>query len=176
MGYRVTESTRTSETTVDLRAATTVPAHLSNVQERIGRCLFAGWNVCPVDDKLWIIRGICGSEFRSPKGYIVSSWRLKPEEFRASFTSTRGWITFSQLRHREKQMEKTNIKLGKLRLKTLAFGLPKGGKADKVLVNSAGKRVRANSAMRNSRVVINLRKEANIECSQAIEIDITFSP
>ena len=45
--YPVSESTRTSETSMGLRAATTVSADLSNAWERIGRYLFAGWNVCP---------------------------------------------------------------------------------------------------------------------------------
>jgi hypothetical protein len=45
--YPVSESIRTSEMSMDLRAATTVFADLSNVLELIDRYHFAGWNVCP---------------------------------------------------------------------------------------------------------------------------------
>lgn len=121
-----------------------------------------------------LFTGICGFQYHGPKGYIAFSPRLTPENFRAPFTSAAGWGTFSQKRDGRIQTESIEVKWGKLKLKTLAFDLPEGSKAGNVSVKCAGKTVKAGFEMKNSRVVVHLRNDVNIQHAQTMEIEITF--
>jgi hypothetical protein len=122
-----------------------------------------------------LFTGICGFEYHGPKGYIAFSPGLRPENFRAPFTSAAGWGTFSQKRVGNTQTEKLEVKWGRLRLKTLAFDLPDNCKAGNVSVKCAGRTVKANFEMKNNRVVIILRNDVKIQHNEAIEVEITFS-
>jgi len=65
-------------------------------------------------------------------------------------------------------------KQGKLRLKKLAFDLPDDCKACNLSVKCAGKTVKADFKMKDSRVVVHLRNDVNIQRDQAMEVEMTF--
>jgi len=121
-----------------------------------------------------LFTGICGFQYHGPKGCIAFSPRLTPENFRAAFTSAAGWGTFSQKRDANTQTESIEVKWGKLRLKKLAFDLPEGNKAGEVSVKCAGKTIKADFEMKNSRVVIYLRNDVNVQCDETMDVVITL--
>jgi len=119
-----------------------------------------------------LFTGICGFEYHGPKGYIAFSPRLRPENFRAAFTSAQGWGTFSQTRNGKAQTEKIEVKWGKLRLKSLAFDLPAGTRAKNVKVTISGKKLDANHRTKGERVTITLNEPAVISTDQSLVITI----
>ena len=61
----------------------------------------------------------CGYEYHGPKRYLAFAPRLSPENFRAAFTTTDGWGTFSQKDDAGRRKAELAIRWGKLALKTL---------------------------------------------------------
>ena len=121
-----------------------------------------------------LFTGICGFEYHGPKGYIAFSPRLTPENFRAAFTSAQGWGTFSQTRNKKTQTEKIEVKWGKLRLKSLAFDLPAGARAQSVKVAASGKELDAACQIKGERATITLDKDAIIGTDQSLVVTISF--
>jgi len=121
-----------------------------------------------------IFTAVCGFEYHGPRGYIAFSPRLTAENFKAAFTGAAGWGTFSQSRDGKSQTDKIEVEWGKLRLKTLAFDLPEGKKAQKVTIKCASKKYNAGFEMRNNRIIIELQKSLDIQSGQILQTEILF--
>jgi len=115
----------------------------------------------------------CGFEYHGPKGYIAFSPRLTPDHFKAAFTSAEGWGSFTQTRAGRRQTELLEVKYGKLRLKTLAFDLPAGAKANKVSVKQGGAAVAARFTQQKNRIVITLAKPVAAKAGEALIVEIS---
>ena len=121
-----------------------------------------------------LFTAICGFEYHGPKGYIAFSPRLRPEDFRAAFTSAKGWGSFSQKRSDKLQTETIEVKWGQLRSKSLAFDLPKGSRAEKVSVTAADQKFAAAWSMQDNRVMIELDREIDLGTGDALAIEIAL--
>ncbi len=97
---------------------------------------------------------VCGFEYHGPKGYIAFSPRITPEDFRAAFTSAKGWGTFAQKRADGKQTEAIDVRWGELTLHTLAFDLPADAAATGVNVMVDGKEIRTTIKQHEHRIVV----------------------
>ncbi len=113
----------------------------------------------------------CGYEYHGPKGLLGFAPRVKPEAFRAPFTTAEGWGTFSQTIN-ENQMEAAiQLKWGSLTLKTLRLD-PGNLKVDEVAVTLGGKQVDAVLAKTESGVSITLVKPVTISAGQKLSVRI----
>ena len=119
-----------------------------------------------------VFTSACGFEYNGPRGYIAFSPRIKPENFKAAFTSADGWGSFAQMRNDNTQTETLAVKYGKLRLKTLAFDLPAGAKAKQIHVTTAGKTLDNNHQMRESRITITPAETVTIPAGQSLSVQI----
>lgn len=116
----------------------------------------------------------CGFEYHGPRGHMGFAPRLSPEDFRAAFTAAEGWGTIAQQRRPGQQINTVQVKVGQLRLKTLAFELPRGAVAGKTAVSLAGEPLPASAAQSDTRVLIALERPATIPEGKALEVRISF--
>ena len=114
----------------------------------------------------------CGYEYHGPKGYLAFAPRLTPENFRAAFTTAEGWGTFSQKRTDASQPETIQLRWGKLRLRILAFAIPKNAKPAEVAVTLGGKRLECSHVVENGQVQVTLAADAVLEPGQTLEARI----
>lgn len=117
----------------------------------------------------------CGYEYHGPAGYLAFAPRLSPENFKAAFTAAEGWGTYEQQSTGEGLKAAISLKYGRLRLRTLALGLPEKSSAKAVAVRVNGKAVDATLDREEpSRPVrIALAADAVIGAGQTIEIAVT---
>ncbi len=71
-----------------------------------------------------VFTALCGFDYDGPKGYIAFAPRMTPENFRAAFTSARGWGTFWQKYASGVMHAGLVLRHGKLQLKTIALQMP----------------------------------------------------
>ncbi len=82
----------------------------------------------------------CGYAHHGPKGHLAFAPRLRPEDFRAAFTTAEGWGSFAQQRDGTGQRETVELRWGKLRLRSLAFALAEKANPTNVHVVANGAR------------------------------------
>ncbi|MGQ9573833.1 MAG: GH116 family glycosyl hydrolase [Thermoguttaceae bacterium] len=124
-----------------------------------------------------VFLALCGFEYHGPKGHIGFVPRLGPEDFRAAFTAAEGWGTISQrregttaLKSVPRQVNRIEVKWGKLRVKTLAFELAEGVKLAQLAVTVAGQPVPAEAKQDGCRVVITLAERVTLQPGESMEV------
>ena len=63
----------------------------------------------------------CGYEYHGPKGYLAFAPRINPENFKAAFTTAKGWGSFSQKVSAHSQTQQIELKYGTLKLNEMKF-------------------------------------------------------
>ncbi len=119
-----------------------------------------------------VYTALAGYEYHGPKGHLGFAPRLMPENFRAAFTAAEGWGMFAQKRDSKTQREQIELRWGRLGLKSLAFAVPDTFRSVKVSVTAAGKPVKNDYALKDGRLVINLKKKLVLFENQTLEITI----
>ena len=114
----------------------------------------------------------CGYEHHGPKGHLGFNPRLTPEDFRAPFTAAEGWGAFTQKRTGGGQRNTVEMKWGKLRLRTLAFGLAEGAKPASATVTAAGKNVPATLKIESGRAQLALSEEIVLQEGATLEVSL----
>jgi non-lysosomal glucosylceramidase len=116
---------------------------------------------------------LSGYEHHGPKHHIAFAPALPGREFRSAFTAAEGWGTFSEsTADGEAQVERIEVRWGRLRLKTLAFRAPSGGGAPAVTVRAWGRTLPATHAMEGGRILVTLSEDIVIESGASIEVRI----
>jgi non-lysosomal glucosylceramidase len=72
-----------------------------------------------------IFLAACGSKYHGPKGFLGFDPRIHPEKFKCPFTVAEGWGTYMQQMEETGQKHQVLLIYGKLKLKSLSFGLIK---------------------------------------------------
>ncbi len=121
-----------------------------------------------------LFTAVCGFEYHGPRRYIAFSPRLTPENFRAAFTAAEGWGTFTQRREGSTQIDRLDVRWGKLQLQTLAFDLPRDARAKTVTVTVAGKPMEVSFTPRDNRVIVTLKKNAVIAASETMQVRMAW--
>lgn len=114
----------------------------------------------------------CGFEYHGPKGHLGFAPRLTPDDFRAPFTSSEGWGTISQKSEGRSQHQTVEVKWGKLRLRTLAFEVPRGQRVDQIRVSAAGEPAEAAHVQQGQRVVVTLARETKLCEGQTLIVEL----
>ncbi len=118
-----------------------------------------------------IFLAACGFEYHGPRGHIGFDPRLSPENFRAAFTSADGWGTYRQQADGGTLRSDLLLHWGTLRVRTMAFAVPRETHAVKVRIN--GHDVATRFSCDNNRVIVSLVQEAHLAEGQKIEVEIS---
>ncbi|MFO8012145.1 MAG: GH116 family glycosyl hydrolase [Phycisphaerae bacterium] len=118
--------------------------------------------------------GLEGYEYDGPAGRIGFAPRMTPDDFKAFFTGAEGWGSLVQRRAAGRQTSRIDLVWGRLRARTLVFGLPKDAGEAKATVTAAGMKVPARLERDGPRVTLTLEKEVVVDAGQAIETVLTW--
>jgi len=125
-----------------------------------------------------VFLALCGFEYHGPKGHLGFAPKITPDDFRAAFTAAEAWGTLSQKRAAHQaapdaavgQVNRIEVKWGKLSLRTLAFEVPDGARVGGVKVTVAAQPVAAQARQEGRRVTVALATPAVANEGQAIEV------
>jgi hypothetical protein len=112
----------------------------------------------------------CGFEAHGPKGHIGFAPRLTPENFKAPFTTTKGWGTFEQNYQQSGLKASISIKYGQLRLKTLSLVPGKEMKTDSLKITLNGKKVDGSLINKEGKINITLIKDILINEGEILDV------
>jgi len=112
---------------------------------------------------------MCGFTYHGPRKEIGFSPRMQAENFKAAFTATEGWGTFSQKRSDGQQLETLKLQSGKLTLKTLHF-TGQGGKSVHVKVSINGRNLPAKLTQQGEKLTVTLGRELTIKAGDTLRI------
>jgi uncharacterized protein (DUF608 family) len=84
----------------------------------------------------------CGYEYHGPRGFLAFAPRIKPQNFKAAFTTADGWGSFSQKISAHRQAQQIELKYGTLKLNEVQFELAAGVKPVHVTARLNGQNVR----------------------------------
>jgi len=79
-----------------------------------------------------VFTAITGYSHRGPKGHLGFAPKLKPEDFKAAFTTAQGWGSFSQRIANQKIDAQIAMRWGQLVLQTLSLELPRDFKVTQI--------------------------------------------
>jgi non-lysosomal glucosylceramidase len=113
---------------------------------------------------------ICGFEYHGPKGHIAFAPRLKPENFRAPFTTAEGWGTYNQAIQDKKLSASLDLKYGTLKLSTVQLTSP--GDHPKVKATLNGKSIRASVASTDGRHTITFAQPVVLAPNQKLTLEL----
>jgi uncharacterized protein (DUF608 family) len=113
---------------------------------------------------------ICGFKYDGPAQSIGFAPRLTAEDFKAAFTSARGWGSFAQKIEGGGMSASLDLKWGKLRVRTLSLEPPAGVAANAVAVTVSGRAVKAALARQGTQILIALAETAEITAGEKLEI------
>ncbi|MBI4607311.1 MAG: hypothetical protein HY721_35545 [Planctomycetes bacterium] len=120
-----------------------------------------------------VFTALAGFEHHGPRGHIGFAPRITPEDFKAAFTAAEGWGTFTQTRSGGAQREKIEVRWGKLRLKSLAFAVPRESPPRSVVVSTAGRTLAAAVTTEEGRLGIELGAEVTLLEGDSVEVLIS---
>lgn len=104
----------------------------------------------------------CGYEHDGPSGHLGFAPRIRPDNFRAGFTTAEGWGTFAQRRTASSLTARLQLASGRLRLRSLALDLAVGS-ASGAKVTLRGKRVSVSMTQTGTRVLLSFAPELIVE-------------
>jgi hypothetical protein len=119
-----------------------------------------------------VLAALAGYEYHGPKGHLAFGPRITPEDFRAAFTTAEGWGTFAQKRERGAQQNRIDVRWGKLRVRTVAFGVAAGHRPVRVSAAAAGPPRDVTYTLRDGRVHLDLQGELTLTAGEALRITI----
>jgi len=114
----------------------------------------------------------CGFEYHGPKQHIGFAPKLTPEDFKCAFTSAEGWGSYAQNIESGKLKAEISLRYGTMKLKTIALECPDAATRS-VKVALAGKKLPAQLARHDSRVVISLKAGVEIHPGQSLVVSLT---
>jgi uncharacterized protein (DUF608 family) len=114
----------------------------------------------------------CGFEYHGPQGRLGFSPKIRPEDFKAAFTTAQGWGTFWQKREGDEQRVGIDLKYGVLRVGSLALGLPEGKTVKEVQVVVDGRGVECTHLAAANRVDLTMAAVIGIQAGQRIEVRV----
>jgi non-lysosomal glucosylceramidase len=119
----------------------------------------------------------CGFEHHGPSGHVGFNPRItttdgasKVTAFKSAFTSAQGWGTFTQSVAAPGCQCEVSLKWGKLRIRTVALGIPEATPLKIVRVKAKGRPVESRYSRSGDRILVTLAKEAELRAGQQLEV------
>jgi non-lysosomal glucosylceramidase len=114
----------------------------------------------------------CGFEYHGPKGCLRFAHQLNRNNFKAAFTSAKGWGTYSQLIEEGVQVHRVELKYGMLALQSISLDKLKHKTSNKIAVTLNGGPVLF-SHLVNETIDLKFDKRININVNQILKIEIS---
>jgi len=112
----------------------------------------------------------CGYEYHGPKGHLAFAPRIRPEDFKAPFTTAEGWGSFSQQLIDGKQSERIDLSYGQLVLNELTFAKVPSSAASKAVVELDGKPLQAGFVEESGRYLLRFSEKLTLTAGQILTI------
>ena len=112
-------------------------------------------------------------EHHGPKGHLGFAPRITPKNFRAPFTTSESWGTFSQTITAGQQIAEVHLKSGRLRLKTLALAFPANAKPSTVTATCDGASLACTPQFTGERLTVSFRPDVTLTENQKLTIRLT---
>lgn len=119
-----------------------------------------------------VYTGLAGYHYHGPKGHLEFDPAMKAGNFRAAFTGAEGWGLFSQEREDGVQRNRVEVRWGRLKLDTLAFGVPDGLDSPRVTIEADGRSADADVRVKDGLVHLDLARQVTLEDGEALEVTI----
>ena len=114
----------------------------------------------------------CGFEYHGPQGRIGFAPRITPDDFRAPFTSAKGWGTFSQQRGNGSQLAQIELRWGELELRQIALIVPNDSRIETCEARLNGDFRAVGLNQQNDRVEITLEEPVLMAAGSTLKIDL----
>lgn len=115
---------------------------------------------------------LCGFSYHGPRGRIGFAPKLKPEKFKAPFTSAEGWGTYEQSRSSASLKASYAIKFGRLRVRELTFEVAARHKV-KLAKVSRGKYSFGSKIVQNGQsVALVLEGPVQVDAGERLEVTL----
>ncbi len=113
----------------------------------------------------------CGFEYDGPAGVIGFDPVIHPEHFRAAFTATEGWGTFSQSVGAEEMTAELSVNWGSLSLQSVRLN-PQHLKVSLAVVTAGGKAVGAKLVPHGRGVSVEFDAPLTVTAGQAVRVEL----
>ena len=110
----------------------------------------------------------CGFQYHGPKGYLGFAPMIGAENFKAPFTSAKGWGTFIQKKDTQHLSAIVQIKYGSLQLQS--FSLVPTHTVLKISVTIDGKNIPASFTQENNTCLIQFKEPIKLSVTQSLQI------
>jgi hypothetical protein len=117
----------------------------------------------------------CGYEYHGPKGYLSFTPRINPENFRAAFTTAKGWGSYSQRISARSQTQQVELKYGNLKLNEMQFELGKDVKPLHITARLNDQNVRIRYRLDERKLRISFSKSITLARGDKLSIKISSS-
>jgi hypothetical protein len=114
----------------------------------------------------------CGYEYHGPKGHLGFAPRLTPENFKAPFTTAKGWGTYAQQSQLTKFNAQIALKWGQLRLKTLALAVPQQLQSSPLKIAVGGRVLAATVTSQSNCLLLTLAPEVTLASGETLAIEM----
>lgn len=115
-----------------------------------------------------VFTAACGFTNDGPRGILEFAPRVTPDDFKAAFTAAEGWGSFSQKHQGSSFIASINIRFGKLRVTTLALGLPAGQWQSHPQIDIDGKSAEAECIAKDGMCVIHFNRDVILSAGQTL--------
>lgn len=115
----------------------------------------------------------CGFEYHGPKGYIRFAPKLSPSEFKAPFTSAKGWGSYAQsIAKDNKQTHNLTLQYGSLDLQSIGLEKADNKKIKNLTVVLGNEKIPAQFKQDGKSILVQFDKKLNIDKNQILSISI----
>jgi hypothetical protein len=112
----------------------------------------------------------CGFTYDGPRGHIGFAPKITPENFKAAFTASEGWGSFSQKQTGKEMTATLALKYGKLRLTQVDLVPPQGVAPKEVQATLDGKPVPATLKSADAQVQVVFGEQLVMAANQTLEV------
>lgn len=120
-----------------------------------------------------VFLAVCGYEYHGPKGALGFAPKLKPEDFKAPFTTAEGWGSFSQQYRGAGISAQLTLKWGILKLKSFALERPVAAASASVKVTLEGTAIPATATQKNRRIILTFSEAVSLKANQTLKIEVS---
>jgi uncharacterized protein (DUF608 family) len=121
-----------------------------------------------------VFLALCGFEYDGPQGHIGFAPRLTPEDFRAAFTATEGWGTFSQQLRPERARYEIAVRWGQLNVRSVTLQSPTDGAPQTVQVTLGDRAIPAELERQDGRIRIKLDRAIVVGADESLQVEVTL--
>jgi hypothetical protein len=115
-----------------------------------------------------------GLVLEGPRGILGFKPRWQPEDHRSFFTAAEGWGLFVQVRDAKRQIERIEVRHGRVRLNQLLFELPEESKSVTATVSVDGRPLPVTPRRDGHEVNLALNEQTTVTEGQTLEVRFVF--